>query len=199
MAWWLLPAILEGVSTVLNVRNQRQQAKLIRTQGGFARYQYERNAMLAAQQAQDAYRLGEVGVQQLQREGRQLIGAQRAGLAAQGLSLTDGGSGQDITRQTQQITDTDAATLRMNAARQAWGYTTEAETNRQLGQMAEQGAINQASVIRNQALPTILQGGMNVASIYRNRPQPVSFDTTPVVRRPSPTSRTRGLSGYGID
>lgn len=78
------------------------------------------NAQIAEQQAQEAQRLGEKQAIEVQRKGAAIKSAQRVGLAAKGLDLGYG-TAADLQDQTDFFTQSDVATTRTNAAKDAWG------------------------------------------------------------------------------
>jgi len=78
------------------------------------------NATVAENQAQEATRLGEKQAIEVQRRGAALKASQRVGLAAKGLDLGYG-TAADLQDQTDFFTQSDVATTRTNAAKDAWG------------------------------------------------------------------------------
>lgn len=78
------------------------------------------NAKMAEYQAQDAQRKGEEDAQAIQRRGAALKSSQRVALAANGLDLGYG-TAADLQDQTDFFTQSDVATARTNAAKDAWG------------------------------------------------------------------------------
>lgn len=85
----------------------------------------EGNARIAEAQAQDVIRAGQREEQAVMYRGAQLKSAQRATLAANGVTLDSDGSLRVLTS-TDILTDIDAATVHANAVRQAFGYRAEA-------------------------------------------------------------------------
>lgn len=77
------------------------------------------NATMAEYAAQDAQRRGEEEAAAIQRKGASLKSAQRVNLASKGLDLTYG-TAADLQDQTDFFTQSDVATTRTNAAREAW-------------------------------------------------------------------------------
>jgi hypothetical protein len=82
------------------------------------------NAALAGDQASDAIRNGQTaeGIQDLKTG--QMIGTQRAHLAAAGVDLGEG-SANDILSTTKYMGERDALQIHDNAMMQAWGYRTQ--------------------------------------------------------------------------
>jgi hypothetical protein len=94
------------------------------------------NAEVSEVQAQDALKRGEQEAMDVRRRGAELKSSQRATMAAKGLDLTFGTAGQ-IQDETDFFTETDAATVRTNARKEAWnlraqrrGYEMEAAGQR---------------------------------------------------------------------
>ena len=81
----------------------------------------ERNATLERQKGELANRIGAVAEENHRSKVRQLLGSQRASLAANGI---DPNSGTALALQDETVAfgETDAMTIRYNAAREAWGY-----------------------------------------------------------------------------
>ncbi len=127
---------------------------------GQARWQQaaqKNNATLADYAAQDALERGEADVQQNQLQTAQLKGAQRAALAANGIDIGEGSAGNILT-DTGYLGQRDITLIRSNAARQAWGYRTQALDYRNRARaMSPFGA----------ALGTLLGSAGQVASRWR--------------------------------
>lgn len=81
----------------------------------------EYNAAAAQIAARDAKARGEEAVFEKRREARQIIGAQRAAFAGQGVAI-DRGTPLAVTVDTARMGELDAMRLRNNAAREAHGY-----------------------------------------------------------------------------
>lgn len=88
-------------------------------QGQVAKQTAANNARMAEYAAQDAQKRGEDEAMQVQRKGAALKSAQRVSLAAKGLDLSYG-TAADLQDQTDFFTQSDVATTRTNAGREAW-------------------------------------------------------------------------------
>lgn len=88
-------------------------------QGQVAKATARNNATMAEYAAQDAQRRGEEEAAAVQRKGASLKSAQRVNLASKGLDLNYG-TAADLQDQTDFFTQSDVATTRTNAAREAW-------------------------------------------------------------------------------
>ena len=86
----------------------------------------ENNAVVAEWQSQDAERRGQVAAGAHRTKVKQFKGAQRARLAANGVDLGEG-SAVEILTDTDYFGEVDAGTILDNAAREAWGYRTQAQ------------------------------------------------------------------------
>jgi hypothetical protein len=89
----------------------------------------EQNAKLADEQARDAVRRGAYDELKLRRQTSILQGQQRAMAAASGIEV-DTGSPLAIQEASRKEGDQDAAVIRYNAAREAWGYGVQATNYR---------------------------------------------------------------------
>lgn len=133
-------------------------------QGQAAKQTAANNAQMAEVAAQDAQRRGEEQAIDVQRKGAALKSAQRVSLAAKGLDLGYG-TAADLQDQTDFFTQSDMATTRTNAAREAWNMRARGENMRQEGLWAERNANMRAA-------GTLLASGGQVADkwyTYRGR------------------------------
>ena len=170
---------LTGASTVSNFAAQRQQAGAVMAQGEYSKRIADWNASAAERQAADAVSRGATDSQRQLTATKGLIGSQRAALAAQGIEV-DSGSALDVQTDSQTLGELDALTIRNNAAREAFGFTTQASNYRQQGNMDLLAANNKASGIRAQSYGTLLTGVAQTYGQYRQgRP------STPSTKTPS--------------
>lgn len=88
--------------------------------------QLDDNAHTADLQAADAVKRGAEEESRFRTSVRGLIGSQRAGFAGQGVAVGSG-SAADVQRDSAYLGELDALTIRHNAAREAFGYTAQAE------------------------------------------------------------------------
>lgn len=124
--------------------------------GEWQKQQFEFNKQIAEMQSKDAIRRGDSEARKVRKAGKQIIGSQRAALAAQGIEI-DSGSALDIQGDTAYLSEMDALTIKNNAAREAWGYKMDALQSGYQGQMAQYAA-------QNKARSTLLTGGLGFAS-----------------------------------
>lgn len=111
------------------------------------------NADIARQQAQRALDRGKTDEQQYRLSIAQLIGKQRAQLAAKGFDL-GADTALQIQLDTARIGEIDALTIRNNAALEAWGYRAQAINLENQGRAAQIGGVISG-------LTGIAQGGFN--------------------------------------
>lgn len=135
-------------STVLAASSAYQQ-------GQVAKQTAKNNAKMAEVAAQDAQVRGEEEAAAVQRKGASLKSAQRVSLAAKGLDLTYG-TAADMQDQTDFFTQSDAATTRTNAGRDAWNQRARGQAMLQQGRA---DALNS----QYQAAGSLLGGAGQVA------------------------------------
>lgn len=111
--------------------------------GRYAKEVGEYNAAVADLHANDALVRGNEAVRRHRAGVRQLIGAQRATMAAQGQDLEDG-SAADVQADAAYLGELDAITISNNAAREAWGYRVAGQNERVKGQIGYAEGMNRA-------------------------------------------------------
>ena len=146
-----------AAGSIVSGVNQNQQAKYqakIATQ----------NAALDRKAAQDAMERGSIEEARQYRKTSQVLGAQRAALAANGLDTTFG-SAADIQTDTETLGWEDAQTIRNNAVREATGFEISASNN--VGKAASSRAAGKAALIGGffDAGSTILSGASQVKKL----------------------------------
>lgn len=104
---------------------------------------FQRNAQFAEAQAIDAEARGRVNEQRQRETTEGVIGSQRVSFAAQGVDVNKGSS-LDVQADAAYLGELDALTIRNNAAREAWGYRTQAGDFMQQGQYARDAGQMQA-------------------------------------------------------
>lgn len=113
-------------------------------QGKTAQQVANNNATMAEYAAQDAQKRGEEDAMAVQRKAAALKSSQRVGLAANGLDLSYG-TAADLQDQTDFFAQSDAATARTNASREAWRLRAGGEQDRAAGSAARSNANLQAA------------------------------------------------------
>lgn len=159
---------LTGAETYSKVDQLRREQGAIRSRGRFAEEQFLRNAGIADLQAADATRRGEQTAFLRGAAGRQTVGSQRAALGAQGLDLAVG-SAADVQTNESFLSALDQATIRNNAAREAWGYRVQGDDLRRRGAMARAGADAEALGLDSEIGSTLITGAGKTYGLWRQR------------------------------
>lgn len=131
------------------------RSQAIKAESRFAQKRFEINSKIADFQAQDAIRRGEKQSAFVKKQANQVIGAQRAALAAQGIEI-DTGTALEAQEETAKIGQLDALTIRSNAFREASGYKIRS-IDFDAGRKFEQTAS------RFRRAQTLATGGLRVA------------------------------------
>lgn len=132
------------------------QSKATAAAGDYNAKMMELNAKLADYQGEDAIRRGNADAQKHRKNVKQMQGAQRVALAAQGIEI-DSGSAAQIQEDTRMLGEMDAMTIKNNAWREAWGYRVQAAQGRSQAEFTRMAS-------RNEARSTLLTGGMKALS-----------------------------------
>jgi hypothetical protein len=120
-----------------------------------------RNVTLSAQVEEDRRR----------QQTRQMLASQRTTFAANGVDMSTG-TPLEILGDTAAIGEQDALTIRANAARQAWGYSVEANNSLNQGRMAVVGAKNNAIGTYLTTAGSMAQQGASIAGNRTSRSSP---------------------------
>jgi len=152
----LAAGLLTGGEAVGSFVSEQRSAGAIDTAADF-------NTKLATLQAQDAILRGNASARRAENETTGVVGRARASMAAQGVDLGSG-SALDVQAQDAGIGAFDAQMIRNNAAREAWGITTEAT----LGAL---GQRQRADSIRAQSFDTLATGAARTYGLFAN-PKP---------------------------
>lgn len=155
-----LLAISSGVQGASSLGQGYAQMGAKVAQGDFEQRMAEMNARRADFLAEDAIKRGERDAAKVKKRGQQVIGAQRAAMAAQGIEVNDG-SALAIQEDTAAMAAEDAVTVKNNAWREAWGFRVKAEDTRGAGRMARMSA-------RREGRMSFLTGGMQAAGHFLN-------------------------------
>ncbi|SFQ45827.1 hypothetical protein SAMN05216229_12311 [Geopseudomonas sagittaria] len=115
------------------------------------------NAGISERAGRDAVKRGNIDADEQRQQTGQVLGAQRAAFAANGVDVNSGSAGQ-VQNDTAALGELDALTLVNNAAREAYGYQVQAIDQRQQGKLAKyQGKMD--------AIGSILGGAEKAASM----------------------------------
>lgn len=143
-------------------------AKSSYDQGQVAKQVGRNNAQMAETAAMDAQKRGEEEAAAVQRKGASLKSAQRVSLASKGLDLGYG-TAADLQDQTDFFTQSDAATVRTNAGREAWNLRARGQQSLALGKAEARNANMQAA-------GTLLSGGGQVADKWYAMKKPPAWN-----------------------
>lgn len=145
----------QSASVAKNTAHQEQAAQQYQAQVS------DNNAQIAEWQAQDAIRQGHLEEQNLRLDSRMLRSQQRVGFAANGVAM-DSDTVIDTLTSTDYMTERDAAVIKDNANRNAWGYRTQKTNYQDQAQAQRYGANlsghNAASISPSRAMTTSLLG-----------------------------------------
>lgn len=133
-------------------------AKAIKAQGAYESQQLEFNSRIAELQAKKTEADGKEQSTQYKTKIKQLIGKQRASMAAQGIEVGSG-SALEVQLETKELGALDALTIRNNAFREAMGYRIQSID------YTKQAAITRASS-QGKARNTYLSGGLSAAGSF---------------------------------
>jgi len=122
------------------------------------------NAQIANYQAQTEQAIGAQQENAQQQKTANMMGAQRATMAANGIDLGQG-SASDILTSTQFMGERDALTIRDNTARQAWAYNMNAQNYR--GEAATDRAMGSAISPGVGAAASLLTGAASLSSNWK--------------------------------
>lgn len=145
-----------AIGAAASMMQASQESDALNRQADYSERMSRVNKRLSDMQAEDTLDRGNTQARNVEKQGKQILGSQRANFAAQGIAL-DSGSAQDIQTETSEMTALDALTVRNNAAREAWGIRFQ-------GAQGVANANLQASGMRNQAGSTLLTGGLRAAA-----------------------------------
>ena len=144
-----------AVNAVGSATSAYQQSQAIKAQGNYQKNQLQFNAQVADLQANDAINRGNADAVTKKKQTKQVIGSQRAALAAQGIEVNSDTSSL-IQQDTAGLGAEDVVTIKNNAWREAWGYKVQAlEYSGQAGFAANSAKFN--------ATQTLLTGGLQFA------------------------------------
>lgn len=164
-----LSTAFQAIGAVVSTVGAIQQAQAAQDQANYNAAVAENNAKIAEYQAQDAQQRGELEAQRVQREAAQVRGAQRATLAARGLSLGEG-TPLSLLEQTEYFGAVDVATARTNAAKEAWANRMQ-KTNFETEAMSQRATASSINPLMAGA-STLLSSSGKVADKWYNMNTP---------------------------
>lgn len=136
------PATLTAISAVFSAKSAYDQGQAQAAAYNAQEKANEQNAAIAAKKAELAAVAGAKEERKVRQQGQQVMGAQRAAFAANGLDVSSG-SPLDVLNDTSYQNEIDALTMRRNTANQVWGYQAE-QTNYMNQASADKAAASNA-------------------------------------------------------
>jgi hypothetical protein len=133
-----------------------QQGRAQKQQANYQAAVERNNATIAGWQAEDAQHRGQIEEQRQRLQTARLRGAQRAGMASNGVEI-DSGSPLDVLMDTAQLGELDALTVRSNAEREVYGLR-----NQQSNLTAQSGLTRLAG--RNAQQASYISAGSSLLS-----------------------------------
>lgn len=160
-----MAAIFAGGSFALQLWGMNEAANANKEDTAFRAEMARHSKEVADMMAADAIFRGEQAVKAQERTIKQVVGAQRAGVAASGF-VVDEGTAADVVAETTKWGNVDVQTIRANAAN-------EANVIRAGGIEALSQAAYTAQTNRNRTEATLITGAANLANLgynyYRDR------------------------------
>lgn len=157
---------IKAVGAALDFTGKRRQARGIEREGEMERELFGKNADLAEQQALDARARGRESEMRQRLAMRQLTGSQVAAYSGSNVRIGIG-STADVTESDRRIGEYDALMIRENAAREAMGFTKEAEIYRGRGDLAYTAARNRAKAMRWESVGTLANFAGDMWGLYK--------------------------------
>lgn len=149
-------AIAGGIGAAVSAAGAVTQGVASAKAGAAAEVASERNSLLAQKAASDATARGEQEAGAYRLRASKVLGQTRAKLGASGVDVEAGTAGR-VADDTKAIAELDVATIRNNAAREAWGYKMQSRNILKGGQEA-------VAASQWQTGGSLLLGGSNLLS-----------------------------------
>lgn len=154
MAVAVAALVTSAVGVGLQAYSAREQAKASNQAAEYNAQVQDRNATIAETQAVRAEDVGKVEAKQHRLRVSQLKAKQRVAAAGSGV-VVDEGSPLEILKDTAELGELDALTIKQNAAQDAWGYRTQAA-----GYTAQAGISRASRVSPNLGAATTAVSGI---------------------------------------
>lgn len=132
-------ASLAGLQAVGSAVGGWAQSQALNNQASFATQMAQINQRFAQYRANDLIRQGDQQADQLQKQGQQFQGTQRAAAASQGIRVDDGSAGEQVLA-TQETTANNQITARNNAWREAYGLQVQSNFAVSQAKLQQSGA-----------------------------------------------------------
>lgn len=154
--------VMAGASAVVGGVGQMQAGAAAKAAGQYQAQVARNNAIIANYNADDALKRGQVEEQKYRGQVSQLVGRQRAVLAANGV-VVDEGSALDITSDTRAVGELDALTIRYNSEREAYNYRRQGDNFTSDANLLDMRASQSESAAMLGTVSTLLSGAGSVA------------------------------------
>lgn len=164
---FLLAALIatKVIKAGIGISASERQRKAFMQEGQMEADLYGKSADLADKQAEDALARGQEAMVQQRARMRSLSGAQTAATGASGIVAGSGTAGLAADSDFA-LGDMDARTLETNAAREALGFTQQADIYRGQGELARRAGRNRASAQRWQTWSTVANFAGDMFELY---------------------------------
>ena len=156
--------LLQGVSGAAGVTNSLVNAYASRQRGQAEASLYAADVQMARYQAEDAIARGDYEANKVLADARRLAGQQRVGFAASGVKV-DVGSAAQVVEDTATLGAYDAAMMKNNALREAFGYKTKEIGARMAARMAKASGRYGAVMSVAQGISGGLQTGLQMSAL----------------------------------
>lgn len=163
---FVFSALTKAANTGLQYSAQRRAGQAAFNQGVAERDLFGKNADLADEQAVDAVARGQDAANRQTYRMRTTLGAQSAGFAGQGVSIT-GGSPADVIGADQAIGEADKLSITENARREAWGYRQQAGIYRDRGNMAYDAGVQRRKAANLESVGTLANFAGDMFDMYK--------------------------------
>ncbi|MBA4359811.1 MAG: hypothetical protein C0411_03650 [Pseudomonas sp.] len=138
MCWMaLIPVAVAMVGGMMGAQNAKQE-------GAYNSGMLKQNAAFKDQTAQETLNAGDTSADWQRVRAGQAVGTQRSAQAANGIDVNSGSAAQ-LQDDTAMLGELDALTIQNNAAREAYGYKTQAQQDRSNAQQVLTNAGNKAT------------------------------------------------------
>lgn len=125
-----------GISAIGAIATGLESSSATKAQGDYEASISRTNAAIAGVQQRQALQIGDIEASRKNIQTESTVGSERAAQGASGIDVASGSSAL-IRASTEGVGAIDELTIRNNAARQAWGYQTEAIQDTYQGQFAK--------------------------------------------------------------
>lgn len=145
-----------GISAIGAITNAISQSSAEKAQGAYESSIADTNAEIAGVQERQTLEKGDIDASREDLKNQQVVGAERAAQGASGVDVASGSSAL-VRAGTAGIGAVDELQIRNNAARQAWGYQTQALQDTYQGKFAQLTSSAQST-------QSLLSGGLAAVS-----------------------------------